>query len=230
LFIENGRVRDFPGGPQLLTGMRRIAEIHDAEIRLTTNQNVIIANVTPDKRATIEAIATEHGLMAHASALRRNAMACVALPTCGLALAESERYLPTLITALEQRLAAHGLADEDITIRMTGCPNGCARPYLAEIGVVGKGPGRYNLYLAGAFDGSRMSKLYAEDLAHDDIIATLDPLFAAYAAERLSAERFSAFLIRTKRIAATMNGLDFHANSGPLRAAGNDSHPMEAAQ
>ena len=111
-------------------------------------------------------------------------MACVALPTCGLALAESERYLPDLITALEERLAAHGLADDEIVIRMTGCPNGCARPYLAEIGFVGKGPGRYNLYLGAAFDGSRLSKLYAEDLDHDGIVAALDPLFAAYAHER----------------------------------------------
>ena len=109
-------------------------------------------------------------------------MACVALPTCGLALAESERYLPELIAALDERLAAHGLAADDIVIRMTGCPNGCARPYLAEIGLVGKGPGRYNLYLGAAFDGSRLSKLYAEDLDHDGIVAALDPLFAAYAA------------------------------------------------
>ena len=111
-------------------------------------------------------------------------MACVALPTCGLALAESERYLPDLIDALDERLAAHGLANDDIVIRMTGCPNGCARPYLAEIGLVGKGPGRYNLYLGAAFDGSRLSKLYAEDLDHAGIVAALDPVFAAYAAGR----------------------------------------------
>jgi sulfite reductase (NADPH) hemoprotein beta-component len=142
-------------------------------------------------------------------------MACVALPTCGLALAESERYLPTLITALEARLAAHGLADDEITIRMTGCPNGCARPYLAEIGLVGKGPDRYNLYLGGAFDGTRLSKNFAEDLGHEAIIATLDPLFAAYARERWASEHFSDFLIRTKRVAKTGNGRDFHANTGP---------------
>ena len=119
-------------------------------------------------------------------------MACVALPTCGLALAESERYLPDLLTALDERLAAHGLSADDIVIRMTGCPNGCARPYLAEIGLVGKGPGRYNLYLGAAFDGSRMNKLYAEDLDHAGIVAALDPLFAAYAS---SARRASASVI-----------------------------------
>ena len=141
-------------------------------------------------------------------------MACVALPTCGLALAESERYLPELIAALDERLAAHGLSADDIVIRMTGCPNGCARPYLAEIGLVGKGPGRYNLYLGAAFDGSRLSKLYAEDLDHAGIVAALDPIFAAYAAERQPGERFGDFTIRAGFVARTGNGRDFHANTG----------------
>ncbi len=219
LFIENGRVRDIPGGPSLMTGLRRIAEIHDGEFRLTANQNVIVADVTPDRRNAIEALVAEHGLTSEATALRRNAMACVALPTCGLALAESERYLPSLVTALEERLAVHGLAEDEITIRMTGCPNGCARPYIAEIGLVGKGPGRYNLYLGGAFDGSRLSKLYAEDLEHDSIVATLDPVFRAYAKERRANERFGDFLIRAQWIARTENGRDFHANTGPLKPA-----------
>jgi sulfite reductase (NADPH) hemoprotein beta-component len=144
-------------------------------------------------------------------------MACVALPTCGLALAESERYLPDLLTALDERLAAYGLSDDDIVIRMTGCPNGCARPYLAEIGLVGKGPGRYNLYLGAAFDGSRLSKLYAEDLDHAGIVATLDPLFAAYAKQRVGGERFGQFVIRAGLVAATTNGCDFHARTGKQR-------------
>jgi sulfite reductase (NADPH) hemoprotein beta-component len=219
LFFENGRVRDIPAGPQLLTGLRRIAEIHSGDFRLTANQNLIIANVAKKKRKAIEKLVAEYGLTASASALRRNSMACVALPTCGLALAESERYLPDLVGALEQRLAAHGLANDEIVIRMTGCPNGCARPYLAEIGLVGKGPGRYNLYLGAAFDGSRLSKLYSEDLDHDAIIATLDPLFAAYAAERHDGEHFSEFLIRAGHVAKTSNGRDFHANVGPQHAA-----------
>jgi sulfite reductase (NADPH) hemoprotein beta-component len=146
-------------------------------------------------------------------------MACVALPTCGLALAESERYLPDLITALEQRVAAHGLADDDIVIRMTGCPNGCARPYLAEIGLVGKGPGRYNLYLGAAFDGTRLSKLFAEDLDNDGIVAALDPVFAAFAAERESGERLGDFVIRAGFVESTINGLDFHADAGARRKA-----------
>jgi sulfite reductase (NADPH) hemoprotein beta-component len=217
LFVENGRIKDVPGAT-IGTGLRRIAETHDGEIHLTTNQNVMIVNVAPEKRAAIEALVAEHGLAAHASALRRNAMACVALPTCGLALAESERYLPGLVTALEERLAANGLADDEIVIRMTGCPNGCARPHLAEIGLVGKGPGRYNLYLGAAFDGSRLSKLYAEDLDHVGIIARLEPLFAAYAAERKPGERFGAFVIRAGFVAPTTNGADFHMNTGAQRA------------
>jgi sulfite reductase (NADPH) hemoprotein beta-component len=215
LFIENGRLSDFPDGRRLLTGMRRIAEVHTGEIRITPNQNLIIANVAKKDRKAIEALVAEHRMSGEASALRRNAMACVALPTCGLALAESERYLPSLIDALDEKLAAHKLSADDIVIRMTGCPNGCARPYLAEIALVGKGPGRYNLYLGAAFDGSRMNKLYAEDLDHAGIVAALEPIFAAYAAERQKGERFGDFTIRAGFVAKTVNGLDFHANVRP---------------
>lgn len=212
LLVENGRVRDLPGRAAMLTGLRRIAELHDGDLRITPNQNLIIANVRKDARATIERLAAEHGLMTPRSGLRRNALACVALPTCGLALAEGERYLPDLVTALEERLAAYGLTDDEIVIRMTGCPNGCARPYLAEIGLVGKGPGRYNLYLGAAFDGSRLNKLYAEDLDHAGILARLDPLFARYAAERTPGEHFGDFVIRAGIVAPSGNGRDFHAN------------------
>jgi sulfite reductase (NADPH) hemoprotein beta-component len=212
LFVENGRLSDLADGRKLLTGMRRIANVHDGEIRVTPNQNLIIANVAKDKRKEIEDLVGEYRMTGQSTALRRNSMACVALPTCGLALAESERYLPSLIDALDERLAVHGLSDDDIVIRMTGCPNGCARPYIAEIGLVGKGPGRYNLYLGAAFDGSRMNKLFAEDLDHDGIIAALDPIFAAYAAGRQKGERFGDFTIRAGYVAATGNGLDFHAN------------------
>ncbi len=173
LFVQNGRLLDGANAKQL-SALRQIAQNHDGEFRITPNQNLIVANIPAERRNEIHWIAKEAGLLAPWSGLRRNSMACVALPTCGLALAESERYLPDLMTALDERLAAHKLAADDIVIRMTGCPNGCARPYLAEIGLVGKGPGRYNLYLGAAFDGSRLSKLYAEDLEHDAIVATLD--------------------------------------------------------
>jgi sulfite reductase (NADPH) hemoprotein beta-component len=218
LFVENGRIGNHAGAPHL-DGYRKLAETHKGDFRLTPNQNVIIANVTPAERPAIERIVADYGLDRNLSGLRRNSMACVALPTCGLALAESERYLPDLITALEERLEAHGLSQDDIIIRMTGCPNGCARPYLAEIGLVGKGPGRYNLYLGGAVDGSRMSKLYAEDLEHEGIIQALEPLFAAYARLRANGEPFSEFLLRMSFVAPTGNGRDFHANTGPQKAA-----------
>ncbi len=215
LFVENGRVADRPGAEQM-SALRRIAQMHTGDFRITANQHLIVANVPTDRQAEIESIAREAGLLAPWSGLRRNAMACVALPTCGLALAESERYLPGLIDALDQSLAKHGLSADDIVIRMTGCPNGCARPYLAEIGLVGKGPGRYNLYLGAAFDGSRLSKLYAPDLDHDGIIAALDPIFAAYATTRENGERFGDFAIRAGFVAKTGNGADFHANTGAL--------------
>jgi sulfite reductase (NADPH) hemoprotein beta-component len=217
LFVENGRIHDVKGAASQ-SAMRQIAKLHDGEIRITPNQNLIIANVPTDKQAEVERIAREAGLLAPWSGLRRNAMACVALPTCGLALAESERYLPDLITSLDKSLAAHGLSADDIVIRMTGCPNGCARPYLAEIGLVGKGPGRYNLYLGAAYDGSRLSKLYAEDVEDAGIVAALDPIFAAYAAERQKGERFGDFTIRAGFVAATTNGADFHVNTGAKRA------------
>jgi sulfite reductase (NADPH) hemoprotein beta-component len=218
LFVENGRVHDRPGATQM-SALRRIAEMHDGDFRVTANQNLIIANVPADKQAEIERLAREAGLLAPWSGLRRNAMACVALPTCGLALAESERYLPDLISALDLSLVKHGLSADDIVIRMTGCPNGCARPYLSEIGLVGKGPGRYNLYLGAAFDGSRLSKLYAPDVDHDGIVAALDPIFAAYAATRENGERFGDFTIRAGFVAKTGNGADFHANTGARQAA-----------
>ena len=219
LYVESGRIKDTPGGAGMLTGLRRIAEIHTGDMRLTANQNVIIANIGKEERPTIEALVAQYNLTQPASGLRRNSMACVALPTCGLALAESERYLPDLITALDEKLAAYDLSDDDIVIRMTGCPNGCARPYLAEIGLVGKGPGRYNLYLGAAFDGSRLSKLYAEDVTHDGILAALDPLFAAYAKEHESGEHFGEFVIRAGYVAKTANGADFHANTGARKTA-----------
>jgi sulfite reductase (NADPH) hemoprotein beta-component len=218
LFVQNGRVADHPGAMQM-SALREIAQMHDDEFRITPNQHLIIANVLVEKQAEVERIAREAHLLAPWSGLRRNSMACVALPTCGLAVAESERYLPTLLDALDERLAAHGLSADDIVIRMTGCPNGCARPYLAEIGLVGKGPGRYNLYLGAAYDGSRLSKLYAEDLDHAAIVARLDPIFAAYAAQRGKGERFGDFTIRAGYVARTGNGRDFHANTGAGRPA-----------
>jgi sulfite reductase (NADPH) hemoprotein beta-component len=209
LFIENGRIRD-TDETKLLTALREIAKVHDGEFRLTANQNLVIARIAPEKRLLIEQMLTDYGLVGQETALRRSAMACVALPTCGLALSESERYLPDLITALDETIREAGLADDSITMRMTGCPNGCARPYLAEIGLVGRGPGTYNLYLGGAFDGTRMNKLYRRDIQHDRILAELSPLLKLYAAERSEGERFGDFVIRKGVIAPTTAGRHFH--------------------
>ena len=210
LFVENGRIADFPGYT-LRKAMREIAEVHRGELICTANQNVIIANVTSAAKRKIDSVLRQNGVViATSSGLRRNSMACVALPTCGLALAESERYLPRLITKLEVSLVEAGLTDDEIVIRMTGCPNGCARPYLAEIGLVGRGPETYNLYLGAAFDGSRLSKLYAQDVGEDAIINLLAPLFVRYARERKEGERFGDFVIRAGIVAPTLHGNQFH--------------------
>lgn len=210
LFIENGRIKDKPGAA-LRTALREIAEAKIADFVCSANQNVIIANVSAKAKAKVEAILAKHGIAIDVSSgLRRNSMACVALPTCGLALAESERFLPELITALEDGLDQAGLKSDDIVIRMTGCPNGCARPYLAEIGFVGRNPGLYNLYLGAAFDGSRLSKLFAQDVGKEKIVELLTPMFAKYAKERKDGEHFGDFVIRAGYVKATTAGNAFH--------------------
>ncbi|WP_420852729.1 NADPH-dependent assimilatory sulfite reductase hemoprotein subunit [Salinicola acroporae] len=210
LFVQNGRIADFPDGPQLRTGLREIAEQHDGDLVLTTNQNVIITQVDASRREAIDALLDRHRLGVETSPLRRNAMACVAFPTCGLAMAESERYLPSLIDKLDTVMGDAGLADDAIIVRMTGCPNGCARPYLAEIGFVGKAPGRYNLYLGGGFSGQRLNKLYRENIDETTILETLTPLIQRYAAEREADEPFGDFVIRIGVIKETTAGREFH--------------------
>lgn len=144
------------------------------------------------------------------TALRRNSLACVALPTCGLAMAEAERYLPELLEKIEAIVDANGLRDDEITIRMTGCPNGCARPALGEIGFIGKAPGKYNMYLGAAFDGSRLSKMYRENIGEEAILSELNVLFSRFAKERQEGEHFGDFVIRAGIIEATTDGTNFH--------------------
>jgi len=208
LFVENGRVRD-------LAGLHAIAELGIGRFIITPNQNLVLADIPPDRKPEVAALLEQHRLEAPVSGLRRNALACVALPTCGLALAESERYLPELITRLEDELDRVGLTQDDITIRMTGCPNGCARPYLSEIGLVGRSPGIYNLYLGGAFDGSRMNKLYRRDVDGDAIVAALAPLLRDYTERRAAGERFGDFAIRAGHIRPTTGGNRFHDDLSP---------------
>ncbi|PSJ41931.1 assimilatory sulfite reductase (NADPH) hemoprotein subunit [Allosphingosinicella deserti] len=198
LFIENGRIIDRPGKP-LLEAIRAIAHIHRGKFRLTPNQNLIVADVEAGDRAGIDAILAEHGLAENGrtSALRLNSMACVAMPTCPLAMAEAERYLPDLIGRLETLLAAHGLADEPITMRMTGCPNGCARPYVAEIAFTGRAPGKYNLYIGGGFHGERLNRLYRENIGEPAILEILGEMLGRYARERAAGEHFGDFVMRS---------------------------------
>ncbi len=213
LFIQGGRVLDTADYP-LRTGLREIAKIHDGDFRLTANQNLIIADISPEKRPEIEKLLEQYGIKdSHLkSALRLNSLACVALPTCGLALAEAERYLPELLTELEETIEAAGLRHDAITIRMTGCPNGCARPYISEIGFVGRGPGRYNVYLGGGFHGQRLSKLFREDVQAEELKPLLAPIIERYGKERNDGERFGDFCIRAGYVAETKQGADFHHN------------------
>lgn len=212
LFVEGGRVTDYDGY-KLMTGLREIAKVHKGDYRLTANQNLIIANVSSQKKKAISALIEEYGLTdgKNYSALRRSSMACVSLPTCGLAMAEAERYLPKLIDKIEEIVDENGLRDEEITIRMTGCPNGCARHALAEIGFIGKAPGKYNMYLGAAFDGSRLSKMYRENIGEEEILTELRGLLASYAKERQDGEHFGDFVIRTGVIKPTTDGTNFHA-------------------
>ncbi|HET7607229.1 MAG TPA: NADPH-dependent assimilatory sulfite reductase hemoprotein subunit [Gammaproteobacteria bacterium] len=203
LLVPSGRVRD-DERRRLRTGINAIAKIHSGDFRLTGNQNLIVANVPPERVEALQRIVSEHGLDTHErlAPLRRNAMSCVALPTCGLAMAEAERYLPELLAKLEPLLARHGLEDEDLVLRLTGCPNGCARPYLAEIALVGKAPGRYSLFLGGSVTGERLNRLYRQNLSEQEILGVLDGLFGEFARGRLKGERFGDFVQRRGLVGA----------------------------
>ncbi|MBE1441239.1 assimilatory sulfite reductase (NADPH) hemoprotein subunit [Paenibacillus sp. OAS669] len=211
LYIQSGRIAD-EEGYKLKTALREVAKIHTGDFRLTANQNLMIANISSQKKPKIQALLKEYGILEsdQLSALRRSALSCVALPTCGLAMAEAERYLPTLIEKLEPILEEAGLREQEINIRMTGCPNGCARPALGEIAFIGKSPGKYNMYMGAGFSGDRLSKLYRENIGEEDIIDILSPMIQHYAADRTEGEHFGDFVIRAGYVKAVTSGLDFH--------------------
>jgi len=213
LFIEGGRIIDTEEY-KLREGLREIAKVHTGDFRLTANQNLVIGNITPDKKSEIIKLLEEYKMIdSHErSALRLNSIACVSLPTCGLALAEAERYLPSVITDLEAIFEEEGLRHDAVTIRMTGCPNGCGRPFLAEIGFVGRAPGKYNLYLGGGHAGDRLNKLYREALPSGEILSILKPIIKDYAKNAEEGEHFGDFVIRKEYVVATSNGADFHKN------------------
>ena len=204
LFVEHGRVRD-ENGYELKKALREIAKIHSGDFRLTGNQNLIIGNIEEDKKQVIEAILEEYAVGNHPklTGLRKSSMACVALNTCGLAFAEAERYLPSLIDKLEVIMRNNGLDNDEINIRMTGCPNNCARSSLGEIGFVGRAIGRYNMYLGASHNGDRLNTLYKEMLSEENILMELEPIIRAYAKERLGGEYFGDFVIRKKIVEPT---------------------------
>ncbi|MEA3052011.1 MAG: sulfite reductase hemoprotein beta-component [Sphingomonadales bacterium] len=202
LFVESGRLANRPGRAWL-DGMREIARVHRGQIRVTPNQNLIVAGVAAEDRPAIEALLAEHGLAGGLeSAIRRNSIACVALPTCGLAMAEAERYLPDILARIEAILAAQGLLGEPITFRISGCPNGCSRPYVAEIALTGRAPGKYNLYLGGGFHGERLARMVRENVGESEVLSVLEALLGRYAAERLPGERLGDFVERISYLAS----------------------------
>lgn len=180
---------------------------------MTANQNLIIAGVAAEDKVQIEQIAREHGLIdGKHSEQRKNSMACVSLPTCPLAMAEAERYLPGLVTQVEDLLAKHGVAEENIILRVVGCPNGCGRAMLAEVGFVGKGPGKYNMYLGGNRAGTRIPKLYLENVGEEVFLPALDELIGQWVKERNEGECFGDYVIRKEIVAEVkVSKTDFHA-------------------
>ncbi|MBE7178726.1 MAG: sulfite reductase subunit beta, partial [Mucilaginibacter polytrichastri] len=202
LFVENGRVQD-EGEIKFKSALLEIAEKRLASFRFTCNQNLILGDISAKNKKAVDEILNRYGLAQWndtVSPVRKQAMACVALSTCPLALAEGQRYLPELITRVESLLENHGLQDEEMTIRMTGCPNGCARPYISEIGFVGTAMGEYNMHLGADVQGERLNKLYKESLNEEQILAELDGLFGCFASERSSGEPFGDFVRRKELV------------------------------
>ncbi|HMO61691.1 MAG TPA: NADPH-dependent assimilatory sulfite reductase hemoprotein subunit [Ferruginibacter sp.] len=202
VFVENGRVLD-DEQVALKTALLEVAKTNKCNFLFTATQNIIVADVKEEDKATIHALLEAFKITDHtekASMIRKNAIACVALPTCPLALAEAQRYMPTLLSKIEPLLSRYGLADEDIVIRMTGCPNGCGRSYASEIGFVGTAPGNYNLHIGGDNQGQRLNKIYKESLDEKAILATLDGLFAVFKNERIKGEKFGDFVMRRQLV------------------------------
>ncbi|PKF75208.1 NADPH-dependent assimilatory sulfite reductase hemoprotein subunit [Chryseobacterium sp. PMSZPI] len=198
VFVEHGRILDIEGYP-LKTGLLKIAETGKVNFRFTCNQNLILSDITENDKAEIKKLLTEYGIADYtenAGAMRKNSVACVALNTCSLALAEAQRYLPDLVTKIEPILEKYGLQNDDITIRMTGCPNGCGRSPNAEIGLIGTAYGKYNLHIGGDRLGMRLNAKYKENLTEDEILENLDELFKIYVEGKLPDETFGDFTHR----------------------------------
>ncbi|KAG2053697.1 sulfite reductase subunit beta [Suillus hirtellus] len=214
LFIENGRIQDEPDR-DFKTGLREIAKIHKGTFRLTANQHISVSEISTEDVPEIKRILAKYKLdnLNH-TGLRLSSSACVAFPTCGLAMAESERYLPVLIDKVEKICEENGLRNDSIVMRMTGCPNGCARPYVAEVAFVGKAPGSYSMLLGGGYYGQRLNKIYRETVSEPEILAILKPMIKRYALERNEGEHFGDFVIRAGYIALTTSGKEWYEGMG----------------
>jgi sulfite reductase (NADPH) hemoprotein beta-component len=210
LAIESGRVSDVPGRA-LMSGLRSIASSHTGLFALTTNQSITIAGIHERDRTGFVRLLRDYGIEndERASPTRQRALACVALPTCALAMAESERYLPHFMARLEGLLAEVGLERLPVSVRISGCPNGCSRPYLAEIALVGKAPGKYNLYIGGSPRGERLNALYRENVAEPEILAALRFALERYVAERSPDESFGDFAVRAELVRHIRHGREF---------------------
>ncbi|MEW6999685.1 assimilatory sulfite reductase (NADPH) hemoprotein subunit [Colwelliaceae bacterium BS250] len=212
LFIENGRLKD-NADAALKSGVKAIAEIHQGDFRMTANQNLIVAGIATEQKQLIEDIAIKHGLIdASQSRQRQNSMACVAFPTCPLAMSEAERFLPGFVTDVEGLLAKHNISDESIILRVTGCPNGCGRAMLAEVGLVGRGPDKYNMYMGGNIAGTRVPKLYQDNISSKQVLTHMDELIGAWVASRNVGECFGDYVIRAGIVSEVIvSARDFHA-------------------
>lgn len=209
LFIENGRIIDNDRF-SLKTALKKIAQLSIGDFRITANQNLILAQIPSKDKIIIEQILSQYNVMYKQSLLKDNAMACVALPTCALAMAEAERYLPSLLDKIETIQTKYKIADRPIVTRMTGCPNGCARPFVAELAFVGKGPGKYNMYLGGSFTGHRLNHLYRENINQQTILQELDEIFKDYANNAVKNEYFGDFVIRSNYVNQISHGSQVH--------------------
>jgi sulfite reductase (NADPH) hemoprotein beta-component len=198
VFAENGRVLD-DSQQSLKSALLELAEARLCNIQFTANQGLIVASVKPEDKDQVQAILEKHNVVQHlerSSVLRRNSIACVALPTCPLALAEAQRYMPELIDKIDVLMDRHGLQNENIITRMTGCPNGCGRSRLSEIGFVGTAPGRYNLCIGGDHVGTRLNQVFRENINEEEILSALDDLFGHFTKNRQPKEHFGDFAIR----------------------------------
>jgi sulfite reductase beta subunit-like hemoprotein len=215
VFVENGRVADFINGPKYKSAFRTIVERTGCPVRVTPMQSILFIDLTPAQADEAIDILRAHGIkpIEELSHIRRWSMACVALPTCGLALTDSERVMPGIVDMLEDLFEEEGLADAELTVRMTGCPNGCARPYNADIGFVGRKPGVYNIHIGGGLSGDRIADLYAPDVRVEDFCDTLRPLLRAYREAREPGQSISDFY--QQRMGRTSNRILITGDESP---------------